>query len=648
VAALSIAAAALPDTRDLTELSLEELTKIEVTSVSKTEESLADAAAAVAVISNEAIRRYGATTIPDALRLAPGIFVAQGTSNIWGVSSRGFSSGNSAKLLVLSDTRSIYTPLFSGVFWDVQDILLEDVDRIEVIRGPGASLWGSNAVNGVINITSKSAKETQGAYFEGGGGTKERGFGAARYGGTLADGIYFRVFAKGFDRAGEFNPDGPSGDNWKLGHLGFRADWDLAATDTLTFQGDAYAGDIGQISPSLVVGTRPGPTGKLVADVAGGNVLARWTHTFAKGSNLQVRAYYDATHRDDPSFLDNLDTFDLDLQHRFQLPLGQEFLWGLNYRSMYDRLHSKQIPDLLKPPNSQDNVLSGFVQDQIAVVDSLKLTLGTKLEHNDFSGFEIQPTARFAWSPLPEQTLWGAVSRAVRIPTRFERDIDVDVTDPSKSPLLHYFGDRGYGSEKLLAYELGYRWQIEKRLFLDLAAYLNVYRGLLSLEFAPSYVDPATGQTIIPIVNKNLTDGLARGGEASLTLTPVRSWRLVANYSYLLLTLEPKGQDLNGGYVLAGSTPRNLFSLQSFVDLPDHFQLDALFRYSTAVLSASQIVKDQEIPNFAELDVRVAWQGLQHLDISLVGRNLLHAHHRELPGGLEMQRAVYAKIAGRF
>jgi len=306
-------AAAAGGARDLTELSLEELSQIEVTSVSRKEEPLADAAAAVAVITNEAMRRYGATTIPEALRLAPGIYVAQGTANIWGVSSRGFSSGNSAKLLVLSDTRSIYTPLFSGVFWDVQDVLFEDIDRIEVIRGPGASLWGSNAVNGVISITSKSAKETQGAYFEGGGGTEERGFGAVRYGGKLADEVWFRVFAKGVDRAGEFNPSGPSGDKWKLGHLGFRADWELAATDTLTFQGDAYAGDIGETRPTINVGARPGPTGKQVADVAGGNVLARWTHTFAKGGNLQIRAYYDATHRDDPSFLNNPDTVDLDL-----------------------------------------------------------------------------------------------------------------------------------------------------------------------------------------------------------------------------------------------------------------------------------------------------------------------------------------------
>ncbi|HEX9579093.1 MAG TPA: TonB-dependent receptor plug domain-containing protein, partial [Myxococcales bacterium] len=307
-----VAALAAGGNRDLTELSLEELTRIEVTSVSRKEEPLADAAAAVAVITNEAIRRYGARTIPEALRLVPGLHVAQVTSSAWGVSARGFSSVNSAKLLVLSDSRSIYTPLFSGVFWYVQDLLLEDIDRVEVIRGPGASLWGANAVNGVINITSKSARDTQGAYFEGGSGTTERGFGAVRYGGDLAPGLWFRVFAQGFDRAGEFGPPDPAGDDWKLGHFGFRADWEPDAKNTLTVQGDAYAGDIGEVRPAIIVGGRPGPTGKLVLGVAGGNLLARWTHKPASDSEIQVRAYYDATHHDDPAFLDNLDTFDFE------------------------------------------------------------------------------------------------------------------------------------------------------------------------------------------------------------------------------------------------------------------------------------------------------------------------------------------------
>ncbi len=641
-----VAALAAPAS-DLAELSLEELSDIEVTSVSRREEPLADAAAAVAVVTSEDLRRSGATTIPEALRLVPGLHVAQLNSNLWAVSARGFSSSTSAKLLVLSDTRNIYTPFFSGVFWDVQDFLLEDVGRIEVIRGPGGSLWGANAVNGVINITTKSAKETQGAYFEGGGGNVERGFGAVRYGGQLAEAAWFRVFAKGFDRTGQFNPDGPANDNWKLGHFGFRADWQPDANDSLTLQGDLYAGDIGQNQSSVQVGVRPGPTGKLVANVAGGNVLARWSRTLGEGSDLIVRAYYDGTHRDDPAFLDNLDTVNVDFQHRFRLPLNQEALWGLEVSSMNNRNRGKGLL-ALDPPDSRDTLVSGFVQDQIALLPSLKLTLGTKLEHNDFSGFEYQPSARIAWNPFAGQLLWGTVSRAVRVPTRLERDIDVIVI-PGQTLVVKLLGNKAYGSEQLLAWELGYRWHIQRTLFIDLAAYYNVYHGLDSLEYDPTFVDPRSGQTILPIVNKNLTDGVSKGGEASLSFMPFRSWRAVANYTWTVVTVDPKGQDLNGGRLFAGLTPRHQIELQSFLDLPGRFQLDAFLRYLTSLSYPRSVdpAGSLGVPAYTAVDMRLSWVW-NRIDFSLVGRNLFEAHHREFTGGSEMKRAAYVKVAGRF
>ena len=643
---IAAGASAADGARDLTAFSLEELSQIEVTSVSRKEEPLADAAAAIAVITNESLRRSGVSTIPEALRLVPGLHVAQRTSSEWVVSARGFSSPDSGKLLVLSDTRTIYTPLFSGVFWDVQDLLLEDVERIEVIRGPGASLWGSNAMNGVINIITKSAKNTQGAYFEGGSGTKEGGFGAVRYGGQLAEGLYFRVFAKGVDRAAEFNSSGAAGDNWKLGHLGFRADWRLDASNKLTFQGDTYAGDIGQVRPSVVLRGQPGPTGELAVDVAGANLLARWDHEFASGSDLQIRAYYDATHRNDPTFVDDLDTIDLDLQHRFQLPLRQEVLWGLKYRTMADRNQGKVL-FALNPANSQDSLFSGFVQDQIALLDTLKVTLGTKLSHNDYSGFEVQPTARVSWSPLREQALWGAVSRAVRIPTRLERDVDISLTNPARDPVNQLLGNRAFGSEAVLAYELGYRWQIERALSVDLAVYYNIYKGLSLLQLDPAFVDPRSGQTVLPARYKNLTDGIGKGGEASVTFKPVRSWRLVANYTYLLLTLEPKAQDLGSGILFPGSTPRNQVGVQSFLELPNGIRLDAFFRYASALPASSRLVANQDTPAYATFDLLAAWQW-ERLELSLAGRNLAQKRHREFPGGTEIERAFSAKLAGRF
>ncbi len=329
----------------LKRLSVEELMDVQVTSVSKSRESLAGAAAAVAMVSNEDIRRSGATNVPDALRFVPGLHVASDTADSWVVSSRGFSEGNSANLLVLSDTRSIYTPLFSGVFWDAQDYLMEDIDHIEVIRGPGAALWGSNAVNGVINILTKSAADTQGEYLETSGGTQQRVSAAARHGGEIADHIYYRVFGKYFDQGAAQHPAGSSPDDWQLGHVGFRADWQKTSTDALTVQG--------------------------------GNVLGRWQHTSGENADTQVRLYYDRTHRNDPTFIDDLDTVDLDFQQRFTAAGAQQLTWGLNYRSMHNRNVGKGIFNL-QPASSQDNLLSGFVQDQISVRDSLRVTLGTK------------------------------------------------------------------------------------------------------------------------------------------------------------------------------------------------------------------------------------------------------------------------------
>ena len=639
---------ATPDrSRDLTDLSLEELTNVEVTSVSKREEPLAAAPAAIGVVTNEDLRRYAASSIPEALRLLPGLHVGQVSSSAWAVSARGFSSVQSANLLVLNDTRSVYTPLFAGVFWDVQDVLMEDVQRIEVIRGPGASLWGANAVDGVINVTTKSAKDTQGTYFEGSGGTVHRAEAAIRFGGQLADNLHFRVFAKGLSDTGLYNAQGRADDNWKLGHFGFRADWEARKSDLVTVQGDIYSGDIGQVVPSVFIIGRPNPAGRLVAQVAGGNVLARWTHDFDATTQLQVRAYYDGTHRDDPTFLDNLDTLDFDVQQGFRLPLRQDVLVGLNFRAMIDHDRGKGL-FALDPQDSTDTVVSGFLQDQIALLDSLKLTLGTKLEHNDFSGFEYQPTARIAWNPLRDHTIWAAASRAVRVPTRLERDLDIDVTDPTQTPVIKFLGTRSFGAEHLYAYELGYRFAVARALQADLAGFYDVHRRLASLEFGSEFIDPRTGQDVIPLFNRNLTNGIGKGVEASLIVTPARGSRFVANYTYTLLTLTLRGDDLNHGILFQGATPRNQFSLQSFLDLPYRLQLDLFFRYASTLTASSQLFAGQDTPAYATADARISWHPMDPLELSLVGRSLLQGHHREFPGGAEVERAVFAKIAGRF
>jgi iron complex outermembrane receptor protein len=647
--AVAQASGAAVSTADLKKLSVDELMNIEVTSVSKSEETLEGAAAAISVVTSEDLRRSGATTIPAALRLVPGLHVAQNSSSIWAVSSRGFSSTTSEKLLVLTDTRSIYTPLFSGVFWDVQDQLLADIDRIEVIRGPGAALWGSNAVNGVINITTKSAADTQGIHLEAATGTEELASAAARYGGQAGEGVYYRVFGKYSDRGSTFNSTPDTSDDWRMGHIGFRADWQATHNDTITMQGDAYHGNVGQLVPALAVNDRPAPAGNLEVGVRGGNVLGRWQHRSSDRSDFELRFYYDHTHRDDPVYRDDLDTTDLDFQHRFALASRHEITWGLNYRLMASRTAAKgSFAPGFDPSSPHDQIVSAFVQDQIAALDTVHLTVGTKLEHNDYSGFEFQPSARVAWEPLHGHTFWGAVSRAARVPTRLERDVFINASDPADNPVIRLLGNRDFESEELTAYELGYRWQAAKTLFIDTAAFYNDYDKLASLEIGEPFA--VSGQLIIPIVSENLTSGHTKGVEAAATLYPLERWRLTASYSYIDMALDPAGLDLNNGKRLEGETPYHQFGLRSSLDLPGSFEVDAQLRSSSAIHGAAQIASDG-ISGYTELDLRVAWHGWKSTEIAIVGQNLLHDHHAEfgtLPGRGEIQRGVYGKISWEF
>lgn len=643
------AAMAKRSTSVLADMSLEQLGDIEVTSVSKSAEVLHSAAAAIAVVNQEDIRRSGATSIPDALRMVPGLHVAK-QSNSWAMGSRGFSSINSEKLLVLSDTRSIYTPLFSGVLWDVQDYVMADIDRIEVIRGPGAALWGSNAVNGVINITTKKAQDTQGTYVETAIGTEERVNAAARVGGTSAGGISYRVFGKYFDRDETGNTAAQSNDDWRMGHVGMRTDWDASSADSFTVQGDLYRGTIGRLAPSITVIGRAGPTGGLDIDVSGGNILGRWRRQIDADSNFVLRAYYDETHRDDPSYHDDLKTADIDFQHQSKLSARQEFLWGVSYR-MTDNNNVGTGIFNVEPHASTDELVSLFAQDQIAILDSLHLTLGTKFEHNEFSGDEWQPSARLAWNLAPTQTAWMAVSRAVRVPTRLERDIAVEITSLSPTTVIRLDGNKKFEAEILEAYEIGYRWQARDNLAFDLAAFNNHYDGLASLELGQPYIDTRDGRTVIPVLNENLTDGETSGIEALVTYAPLRNWRLSASYSYLDMQSKIAGDDINRGRFLDGATPRHQFGLRSYLDLPGGMQMDVHYRYLSAIRSIPDIVDGSGISGYSEVDVRLAKRINAQLELSLVGQNLLHDQHVEFgtPAARgEIERSVYAKAVWTF
>ena len=606
----------------LKKLSIEQLMNLQVTSVSKRPEQLSQTASAIQVITQQDIRRSGASSLPEILRLATNLQVAQVDSRQWAIGARGFNSTTANKLLVLIDGRTAYTPLFSGVFWDVQEIPLANIDRIEVISGPGATLWGANAVNGVINVITKGAEETQGLLLSGGGGIEQRGFGTVRYGGALGSRVHYRIHGRGFGRDATALPSGQdAADAWHLGQGGFRMDWDASNVNRVTLQGDLYDGRIGQPSAGDIA-------------VSGGNVMAKWSHTPSEGSSLAAQLYYDWTHRDIPgTFGEDLDTYDVDLQHHARLGARHDVVWGLGYRLINDRVVNSSAFAFL-PPHVARQWFTGFVQDEIALVPNrLHVALGTKIEHNDYVGFEVQPSGRVNWRLSSSGTAWAAVSRALRSPSRIDRELFA----PAQPP---YFlaGGPGFHSEEELAYELGYRHQ-EGSLALSVATFYSRYHGLRSLE----QTNPPAAT---PIVIGNGQDGESYGAELTADYRVTDRWRLRAGYTELRVHIwpNPGSTDRSRG-ASESHTPDRQFFVWSSVDLPADLRLDAGLR-------AIDDISNQQVPAYAELNATLSWQPMTNLDLSLVGQNLLHDRHVEFgapgPARREIERGVYGALAWHF
>ena len=496
----------------LTAMSIEDLMEIEVTSVSRKAERLSDASAAVFVITREDIRRSGVTSIPEALRMAPGLEVARIDSSKWAITARGFNGRFANKILVLFDGRTVYSPLFSGVFWDRQDTLLEDIDRIEVIRGSGATLWGANAVNGVINIITKNAGETVGGLVTAGGGNQERGFGSVRYGLKLGEDTTLRLFAKYLDRTPFVDAAGrEAADSWHAVRGGFRLDSEPSEKNTLTIQGDIYDGRLGETYTLPLLVPPFSQTFDSRSSNFGANLLSRWKHVFSDTSDMSLQLYYDRTEQTMAILGEKRDTLDIDFQHRFELGDRQELIWGAGYRFTHDNITNTPTASI-QPASLGQDLFSAFVQDSITIVrDKLRLTLGSKFEHNDMTGFEVQPNARLLFTPNERNTLWAAVSRAVRTPSRTENDILLNqLTIPPSTPqnpgpipvLVEVKGSNTHISEELIAYEVGYRAKPHPRFLLDIAAFYNIYHhlnsisstGATSLDSLPSHItNPALG-----------------------------------------------------------------------------------------------------------------------------------------------------------
>jgi len=624
-----------PDT--LKQLTLEQLMDIDVTSVSRRSEKLSETASAIQVVTGEDIHRSGATTLPEALRLAPNLQVAQADSRQWGISARGFNNTLANKLLVMIDGRTVYTPLYAGVFWDVQNVMLEDVDRIEVVSGPGGTLWGANAVNGVINVISKSAKDTQGGLVSGGGGSFLQDFGAVRYGDQIGSNLFVRVYGQRFDHQPAVLPNGVESTNgWDMTRGGFRADWYPSAANTLTLQGDFYAGTFEQLA--RVPFTLTPVVGETKVD--GQNLLGRWTRTFSDESDLTVQVYFDRTWRDIPNsstlaafpnaIAEDLKTYDLDFQHRFPWGTRQSIVWGAGYRLMQDELNNSPSLAFL-PARRNLQLFSGFIQDEITIVpERVQLTLGTKIEHNDYSGVEVQPNARIAWTLDHRQTVWAAVSRAVRSPSRI--DADLSALTPPGTPPGTLIGNPNFDAETLIAYELGYRVRPVDSLTLSLATFYNDYDKLRSVNGA----FPAQ-------VIANDFEGETYGVELSGNWRATGWWRFRGGYTYLQKDLRATSPTANPS-VREGNDPENQFLVQSIVDLPAHFQFDVVGRYVDTLANPN-------VPSYFTCDVRVAWRYKDSLEISLVGQNLWDNQHPEFGAAAarqEIPRSIYGKVTWRF
>lgn len=604
----------------LKKMSMEELMNIEVTSVSKQPENLGEVASAIQVITQEDIRRSGATNVAEALKLASNLQVAQANSSQWAISARGFNNVLSNKLLVMIDGRTVYTPLYAGVFWDIQNVILEDIDRIEVISGPGGTMWGSNAVNGVINIITKSAADTQGLFVEAAAGTHLNVLGSIRYGGKISEELSYRVYGTGFKRDNTYLNDGTdANDEWKMGKVGFRVDWAPSTDDELTLQGDYFEG-------------RPNPTGERYVNNKGGNALARWSHAISAKSDFQLQLYYDQTYRDFGNGLkENLKTLDFNGQHKVHLGDRHKLVWGLGIRLMDHKMQNLELFAFL-PDRKLLQLYNGFIQDEVSLIkERLLLTIGSKFEHNSYTGMEYQPNARLAWTPKKNQTIWGSVSRAVRIPARIDSDFFLFV-----EPEVPLIVANDFDSEELLAYEIGWRHQPSKEIIFSLASFYNFYDNMRTAE---------PGQPL-PITFENGLKGETYGIELSTTYQPSEWWRLRGGYTFLEknLTLKPGSADLNEG-TAESNDPEHQFLLQSSIDLPGRVEVNAFVRYVGEL-------KTPYVSDYVGLDINITWHINDKFEINLVGQNLVDERHTEFvpesPSARKIPRSIYGKVICRF
>jgi iron complex outermembrane recepter protein len=638
-----------PSAATLRELSLEQLGSLEVTTVAKQPAEVWRSPAAIVVLTQDDIRRSGATTLPELLRLVPGVQVSRLDSDHWAIGVRGLTSAFSKSLLVLIDGRSVYSPLFGGVFWQIQDTLIEDIERIEVIRGPGGTIWGANAVNGVINVITRNSKDTTGMLVSLGVGNVDQGRVGFRYGGSRGDALHYRVYGTGFTRAAEHHTDGHPFDDWRIGQAGFRIDAAGREGQTFILQGDVYGGSAGE---RLGVGSFFPPARQIVEGsdrVSGGNLMARWQRALHGGGSVRVQGYYDRTDRDAIHFGESRNTFDVDFLHHTPIGRRHQVSWGAgarfspaDFRTVYSTL-------TFSPEDRAHRLVSAFAQDEIAVVrDTLWLTLGSKFEHNNDSGLEVQPSARLLWRPDARETVWLSATKAVRTPSRIDTDLRLTGFGlPDPLAYLLVTGSKDFRSERLAGVEAGYRRLLASQLYLDVTAFHNGYDDLAGFGAFTVTVEPDPIlhlQFAVPYENaiKGTTDGF----EISPDWRPGAWLRLKGAYSFLTIDMQnrPGFADESNVPLYEGSSPRHQGFLQASVTLPGGVELDHTYRFASRLPS-------HDIPRYITADARLGWPLSSEWTVAVAGQNLLQPDHAEFfrddVALVGIRRSVYATLTWR-
>jgi iron complex outermembrane receptor protein len=626
----------------LRRLSLEQLLNIEITTVARVGEPISDVAAAVFVITRDDIRRSGANSIPEVLRLAPGLQVARINGGTWSIGVRGFADRLARSVLVLIDGRAVYSPLFAGTYWENQDTFLGDIERIEVIRGPGGTLWGTNAVNGIINIITRQAQDTQGTLFTAGGGSQERAFGALRYGGARGQ-TAFRVYGKALDRGPQFHADGADFDGWRSAQGGFRIDRPRPRGGALTLQGDAYAGRLGQRTTLYAYQPPFAQQIDVESAISGGNVLARLSTAGPAAAGVQLQVYYDVTDRREQPVGERRQTFDVDFLHRPGATGRHALIWGAGYRISSGRISAVATSSFL-PDVRTDALYSAFVQDDVALGNRWRLSAGTKVQHNPYSGLEWQPSARVAWLPARSHTVWGAVTRAVRIPSRVETDYTTTAfSSPGEVPVfVRLTPNPDFTAERLIAYESGYRAQIARRASVTVSAFVNDLRDTLSTDLLPRFVEdtPPPARLITPVTFSNTLHGTSRGLETTADVRVREWWRLTGSYTYtdVQMSRDADSRDVSQERNYEGVVARHQWQGAASFDLR-RWTVDGTWR----AISARRA---PVVPAYGALTLRVGRQ-IGGVELSLVGQDLLSDHHREWSGPAEIQRSIYARATWR-